>query len=238
MVSYGESVKKPFTDLKKLLIGIVLSIIPIVNFTVVQGFAMESSGVGKAKPSKSMPEWKEWRQLFVKGLTAAVIKIIYMLPALVVIAVAVGLAIGDIASALLGTVVTPDLMKQIKAGETTPEQVQMLFRENWYLILPTVMKLAPIFLVGLLLLLIAAFLTPMAVLNYLKKRKFSAAFELSTVARKALTGKYILTWLVVIVLAIVLGVILSLIPLLGPAILLFLISVISYSLFGQAYREA
>lgn len=238
MVSYGESVKKPFTDLKKLLIGIVLSIIPIVNFTVVQGFAMESSGVGKAKPSKNMPEWKEWRQLFVKGLAAAVIKIIYMLPALVVIAVAVGLAIGDIASALLGTVVTPDLMKQIKAGETTPEQVQMLFRENWYLILPTVMKLAPIFLVGLLLLLIAAFLTPMAVLNYLKKRKFSAAFELSTVARKALTGKYILTWLVVIVLAIVLGVILSLIPLLGPAILLFLISVISYSLFGQAYREA
>jgi len=53
-----------------------------------------------------------------------------------------------------------------------------------------------------------------------------------------LTGKYILTWLVVIVLAIVLGMILSLIPLLGPAILLFLISVISYSLFGQAYREA
>jgi hypothetical protein len=32
MVDYTVSIKRPFSDFKKLLIGIVLSIIPIVNF--------------------------------------------------------------------------------------------------------------------------------------------------------------------------------------------------------------
>jgi hypothetical protein len=236
MVSYEEAVKKPFTDLKKLLIGILLSIIPIANL-VVTGFAIESSGVGKAKPSKKMPEWKEFWYLFVKGLAAVVIKIIYMIPAVLVIVVAVGFAIGDIASALMGTVITPELMAQMRAGQAPPEQIGMIFRENWYLILPTIMKVAPIFIVGLLLALIASFLTPMAVLNYVKNKRFSAAFDFGTVSRKALTGKYVLAWIVVIVLTLILGTILSFLPILGVAIALFLLSVISYSLYGQVYRK-
>ena len=236
MVNYEVAVKKPFTDLKKLSIGILLSIIPIVNL-VVTGFAIESSGVGKTKPSKKMPEWKNWWYLFVKGLAAVVIKIIYMIPAFVVIVVAIGFAIGDIASALMGTVITPELMSQIRAGQAPTEQIGMIFRENWYLILPAIMKVAPIFLVGLLLALIASFLTPMAVLNYVKNRKFSAAFDLGTVTRKALTGKYLLVWIVVIVLTIILGAVLAFIPILGVAIALFLLSVIGYSLYGQVYRE-
>jgi uncharacterized membrane protein len=99
------------------------------------------------------------------------------------------------------------------------------------------MKVAPIFLVGLLLALIASFLTPMAVLNYVKNKRFSAAFDFGTVSRKALTGKYVLAWAVVIVLALILGTILSFLPILGVAIALFLLSVISYSLYGQVYRK-
>jgi len=236
MVNYEEAVKKPFTDLKKLVIGIVLSLIPIVNFTVT-GFAIESSGVGKTKPSKNMPEWRDWWYLFVKGLAALVINAIYLIPAIVVILIAAGLAMGDIASALLGTVITPELMSQIRAGNAPPEQIGMILRQNWYLILPTIMKVAPIFLVGLLLALIASFLTPMAILNYVKNRRFSAAFDLGAVSRKALTGKYFVVWLVAIVLTIILGAILKFVPFLGSAISLFLVNVITYSLYGQVYRK-
>lgn len=236
MVNYEEAVKKPFTDLKKLVIGIVLSIIPIVNL-VVTGFAIESSGVGKARPSKNMPEWKDWWYLFIKGLAVVVIKIIYLIPAFVVILIGVGLAVGDIVSALAGTVITPELMSQIRTGQAPPGELGMILRDNWYLILPTIMRVAPIFLVGLLLAVIASFLTPMAVLNYVKNRRFSAAFDLGAVTRKALTGKYFMAWIVVIVLTIILGAILALIPLVGVAIALFLISVISYSLYGQVYKE-
>lgn len=237
MVSYEEAIKKPFTDFTKLIIGIILSIIPIVNFTVVTGFALESSGLGKTKPSKKMPDWKEWWYLFVKGLAAIVIKIIYMIPAILVITIGIGLAIGDIVTSLLGTVITPELMSQIEAGQATPGQFEMLFRQNWYLILPTIMKVAPIFVVGVILMLMAAFLTPIAVLNYLKNKRFSAAFDIGVVCKKALTGKYIVAWLAVTILTVVLGAILGFIPLLGAAIVLFIMSVMSYSLYGQVYRE-
>lgn len=236
MVKYEEAVKKPFTDWKKTLVGIVLSLIPIVNFTVT-GFAIESSGLGKTKPSKNMPEWKDWWYLFVKGLAALLIKFIYLLPAIAVILVAVGLAIGDIASALLGTVITPEMMSQMKAGNAPPEQLGMILRQNWYLILPTIMRVAPIFLVGIVLALIASFLTPMAILNYVKNRRFSAAFDFGAVSRKALTGKYFVVWLVTIILTMVIGAVLAFIPFFGAAIALFLISVISYSLYGQVYKE-
>jgi hypothetical protein len=237
MVNYGEAVTKPFTDFKKLTIGIILSLIPIVNFTVVTGFAMESSGLGKTKPSKKMPEWKDLWYLFVKGLAALAIKIIYMIPAILVITIGIGLAISDIANALLSTVITPEIMSQIKAGEAPREELRMVFKENWYLILPTIAKVAPVFLVGLLLALVASLLSPMAILNYMKNKRFSAAFSLGTVIRKSLTGKYILAWLAVTILSIVLGMALVFIPIVGIAIALFLMGVIGYSLYGQVYRE-
>jgi hypothetical protein len=237
MVSYEEAIVKPFTDFKKLLIGIVLSLIPIVNFTVVSGYAIESSGVGKTKPSKNMPEWKEWGHLFMKGLGAIVVKIIYMLPAVIVITIGIGLAASDILSTLLGTVLTPEMISQIRAGETTPEQVTMMFRENWYLMLPTIMTVAPLFLLGFVLALIGSFLTPVAVLNYVKNKKLSAALHLGTVVRKALTGQYILSWLAVLSLGILLSIVLSFIPIVGPAIALFVVGIMSYSLYGQVYRE-
>lgn len=237
MVNYEESIKKPFTDLTKLIIGIILSIIPIVNFTIVTGFALESSGLGKTKPSKKMPEWKDWTNLFIKGLAALVIKIIYLIPAIVVIVIGIGIAAADITGILLGTAMTPDMMNQIRTGGTMPEEVRMMFRNNWYMILPAIIKVAPIFILGFLLALIAAFLTPIAVLNYVKNKRFSAAFELRTVTKKAFTGKYFVVWLAVLVLTAIVGFVLAFIPIVGWAITLFIMGVIGYSLYGQVYRE-
>lgn len=237
MVNYEEAVKKPFTDIMKLVIGIVLSIIPIVNFTIVTGFALENSGLGKNKPSKKMPEWKDWGSLFTKGLAAAVIKLIYLLPAIAVIAVSIGLALNDIVNTLVGAEVSPAIMNQLNAGQFQYNQLSDIIRGNWHLILPTILIVAPILLVGIVLALVGTFLAPMAVLNYLKNKKFSKAFDIGAVARKALTVNYFLAWLTVVIIGIVLGVILSVIPLLGPAIAFFVVGVIEYSLYGQVYRK-
>lgn len=237
MVSYGEAMKKPFSDVKNLIIGIILSIIPIVNSTIVTGFAIESSGLSKTRPSKKMPEWKNWGHLFVQGLSAIVVQIIYLIPAILVLLVGFGLAIGDISSVLLGQVATPEVIDQIEAGEITDAQIQQMFGENWYLMLPSILRVAPILIVGFILALVATFLTPIAVLNSAKKKRFSAAFELGTVIQKALTGKYVLAWLVVIVIGIILSAVLDFVPIVGPAISMFVIGVIGYSLYGQVYKE-
>ena len=77
MVDYQSAFEKPFTDIKKLLIGILFSIVPIINFFA-RGFILECSGLGKTKPSKKMPEWKDFGSLFVKGLLYFIITIIYL----------------------------------------------------------------------------------------------------------------------------------------------------------------
>jgi hypothetical protein len=51
MVNYTDAFEKPFTDIKNLLIGILLSIIPVISWFAV-GFQMKCSGVGKSKYSK------------------------------------------------------------------------------------------------------------------------------------------------------------------------------------------
>jgi len=230
MVNYEEAIKKPFTDLIKLVIGIVLSIIPIISW-IAKGFMIESSGLGKTKVSKKMPEWKNWGYLFIKGLASDIIFVIYAIPAILVFIIGVGYAIGSLSSIFLGAI-PPGMM-----GETSPGPMEDLIRENWTELLPTLITLAPILLLGLILLLIAFYLTPIAVLNYVKTKKFSKAFDFGAVLKKALTGKYFVAWITVIVITAIVTVILSFIPIIGPAIAIFIMGVFSYSLYGQVYRE-
>ena len=49
VANFGEAIKRPFTDLKILLIGIVLSIIPIVNWFTFGYFLECARTTGKKK---------------------------------------------------------------------------------------------------------------------------------------------------------------------------------------------
>ena len=236
-MKYDEALRKPFTDIKKLAIGIILSMIPIVNFTIVQGFFMENSGAGKAKASAKMPEWKDWSYLFVKGLGAFVVKIIYMIPALAFLSFGIGVAAGDMVAAM-ANVVSPELMGQMVGGSVAAnEQVSQVMRQNWYLIVPGLLKAAPLIAVGTLLALLASFVTPIAVLNYLSKKNFAAAFDFSVVLRKAFTPNYALAWLTVLIVSAAVGFVLKFIPWIGASITLFIMGVIGYSLYGQVFKE-
>jgi len=236
-MKYEEALKKPFTDFKKLAIGIVLSMVPIVNFTIVQGFAIESSGVGKAKASKGMPEWKDWSYLFVKGLGATLVKLIYALPALALIGFGVGIAVGDMIG-MMANNLSPELTGQMMGGRfASNEQFMQVLAQNWYMALPGMIKAAPLMMLGGVLALLASFLEPVAVLNYLSKKDFAAAFDLNKVLHKAFNTRYALAWITALLVGMVLVAVLSFVPWIGGPIALFALSVISYSLYGQAFKE-
>jgi hypothetical protein len=237
MVNYEEAVTKPFTDIRNLIIGLVLSLIPIVNFTVVTGYLLECSGLGKNKPSKKMPKWDDWTELFVKGLKALAIGMAYMLPAVLVVSLGIGLAFAEVASTLIGSVLTPQMMEQLKAGGVTSDAAVQLLAQNWYLAIPGLLKLAPVFLAGALLALLASYLSPMAVLNSLAKRKFFAAFDFSTVLGKTLNVKYLTSWIIVTVLGLIFGGVLSAVPVVGSVAAMFIVGVAGYSIYGQLFRE-
>jgi len=235
MVNYEEALKKPLTDLGKLVLGIILSIIPIIQL-VAYGFAIECSGVGKNKPSKKMPEWRGYVEYFVKGLVAIIIAIIYAIPAILVLSIGIGYAAISMITTLVG-IMPQDLLNSLMAGQVAGTQLEQFFTQNWMLTLPTLAAAAPVILIGLILLLIASYASPIAILNYLKNKSFGKAFDFGFVFSKALTLKYFIIWIIVGLISIVLNAVLSFIPWIGSAIAFFVSSVITWSLYGQVFRE-
>ena len=65
--------------IKKILIGGVLGIIPIVNFAVF-GYMVETIRNVAQGVEKPLPEWSEFGQKFVKGLMVFIIYFIYAIP--------------------------------------------------------------------------------------------------------------------------------------------------------------
>jgi len=80
MMDFEKAIKFPMDDpawIKKVIIGAILSIIPIINF-ISFGYALELlKNVIDSK--EELPEWSGFGGKFVKGLVAVVIYIIYML---------------------------------------------------------------------------------------------------------------------------------------------------------------
>ena len=222
-IDFEQAIEKPLTDIPKLVIGIVFSIVPIIHW-LAKGFRLECSGVGKTKPSKKMPEFKNWKYLLIKGLAADIILLIYTIPAILVFLIGIGSVMGTLTGEML------------TASEV--EDVSQLISETWYLALPTLTQLAPIMMLGFILLLIALYLSPIAVLNYLKNKKFSEAFSLSKITKKVLTMEYFVTWVVALVIRAILTIILlNIIPWFGIPIALFISGIIAYSLYGDVYRK-
>lgn len=78
MANYPEAIKRPFKDGKKLLIGTLLSQIPIINWFAV-GYQLANAKAAMRR-NYTLPLWRNWGQLFVKGFLSKVIGFIYSLP--------------------------------------------------------------------------------------------------------------------------------------------------------------
>ncbi len=88
MADFETAFKKPVRDLKKLVIGCLLNIIPIVNLFAT-GYLLKVAKMTMMRKN-DLPEWQDWGDLFVKGLLAVVIGLLYAIPLLVVAFVALG----------------------------------------------------------------------------------------------------------------------------------------------------
>ncbi len=72
------ALKRPFTDIKKLVIGYILFIIPIVNL-LVNGYFLRCA-LSAMKNDYNLPEWNDWKGLFIDGVLSLGITIIYFSP--------------------------------------------------------------------------------------------------------------------------------------------------------------
>jgi hypothetical protein len=77
-----EALAVPFSGrgILKLLIGAILSVIPVLSFFA-EGYRYSLIRNGIAGQIE-MPEWHDWGELFIKGLLFFVIKVVYLIPAL------------------------------------------------------------------------------------------------------------------------------------------------------------
>lgn len=115
-----ENVKFPSTDvgwIKKILIGGILLIIPIINLIIGGYYIKTLRGSIEGKPG--LPEWDDWGDLFIKGLMVAIIGFIYMLIPLIVLFVSIGGALtaaissGDFSAASISAIVGGSLFSVV-----------------------------------------------------------------------------------------------------------------------------
>jgi hypothetical protein len=217
MVDYNITFKKPFSDFRKLLIGIVVSIIPIVNL-ISYGYILESSDIKKGEQTDSMEEWEDLGGFFVKGLLGLIISLIYGIPALIVGIIAFVVALG------------PLLGKIVYMG---PQRVQMMNPEEFFpMFFPYLVAALPLLIIFAILILIATYVAPVAVLKYIKTDKFSEAFNFKDITKYIFTGDYLIAWILVLVLNLAVVGILSNVPFIGTAIASFITGMIGFSLYA------
>lgn len=244
MVNYGLAFRKPFTNLKTLIIGIGIAILTmvfffvpvlggilsIVFFATMWGFIFRSSGVGKVKSKENMPEWGDWVNLFITGVLGLIAKFIYMIPALLVFGMGLGVAMSSFA----GSAILPsEFTAQFATGEVSEEVIATMFASNWPAFFNALTNAAPILFFVVLLSALGIFLSPMAILNYIKSGKFADAFALKTIVKSCFTGEYFVVWLVAMIVTALLKMIFATALPIG----IFLSGIIAYSLLGQVYGE-
>jgi hypothetical protein len=211
MVNYTEAIKRPFSDIKTLAVGILISIIPIVNF-IAMGYMLKCAKTAMAG-KKPLPEWEAYGNLFVKGVVAALIALAYVIIPVLIIGISLGTAIlsyfGGVAAGMMGGAGSMAAIGSAGIG----------------------------IIVGGILYLIAMYFIPAALMNYAKTEQASSAFKLREVFKKALSVDYLIVWLVVAVYAMILGVITSIIPIIGFGISSFVVGVTAFTLFGELYLK-
>jgi len=104
-MDYGKILRFPMEDkdwIMKIIIGGVLSIIPIINF-IASGYQLKvmKNAINK---TPGMPDWKGFMDLFVKGLIVFVIALLFMIVPLIIFGAIAGFSA---ISAVMGDLTNP-----------------------------------------------------------------------------------------------------------------------------------
>jgi hypothetical protein len=198
----------------KIIIGIVLSIIPIINFFAL-GYTYRIFKKGVLNEELSLPEWDQWGELFIQGFLVFLIRFIYLF----------------IPKVIMGSGIVLLFVCFYRLDNGIP------FAD----ILGTGALLLS---VGFVFYLLMCFFYPMALANYARNdEQLGAAFHLGDIIQNIfrVLGDYVLVFILMFCLAFV-AAILSFIPYLGILIALaisfYLYYLIRYALYGMACSGA
>jgi len=98
MVHYAEAFKRPFTNFKRIVLGIILSAIPIVNF-IAAGYSLECAKTA-VKGDFKLPTFKKWGDLFMHGFFITLIGLIYSIPLFILLNLFTDISLGPFLSPL------------------------------------------------------------------------------------------------------------------------------------------
>jgi len=211
----GKAFSFTFEDpdwVKKVLLGGVISLVPILNFAA-SGYSLEVTKRVLNNDPRPLPEWDDIGGKLVKGLLVAVIGFVYALPL-------------TLMNCIL-QVVTQALARSNSSSSSDQMGTAVIVLTSC---LGCLMFLYGIFM---------GFVLPAAIGNYAAKDQLGAAFrfgELLSLVQKNL-GSYLLVLVIEIIsgLAAVLGIIACVI---GVAFTGFWALLVTGHATGQAYREA
>lgn len=184
----GKSFSYPFEDdswLTKLLIGALVSAIPILNFAWL-GYIADLIKNVMDSASRPLPEWSDFGDKFVKGLLLWLAGVVYSLPALVFACIPLGFLF------LTGLSENSDLQDTLAAAFT-----------GIGLILSCIILIYALAL---------SFYYPAVFINFARKGgTFGSCFEFGEIMRivSTNTSRYLTAWLVSIVAGIVVGIVLG-----------------------------
>lgn len=216
----GRGITYVFEDsdwLKKVAIGGLVSLVPILNF-VTYGYylaVLRQLMEGREQP---LPEWDDFGQKFFDGLILVLIMFVWALPALILMGASIVPLLG---AALIGR-------GDSQAGGIAAPGGMVAF-----------MALGGIYL------LLLAIVSPAITLNYARLGNFGSGFQLRQIFNylTANLGGYFLLLAVMVGVSFavgIVGLIISAIPLLGQIVLVFLgfLSTLIYAHYlAQYYRQ-
>lgn len=209
----GDAISFPATSddwIPTLIIGGLLTVLSVLFFPafIVQGYAVRVLRRA-ARGEAEAPSFTDWGGLFVDGLKLFVVTAVYSLAILVPLAVLVA-ALGVSAGAL---------------GGDTGRVVGGL------------LGVVLLLVVGALSL-VVGYLLPAAYANVAIEGTMRAAFDFGTVLRGALTGDYLVAWLLALAFGLVGNLVATPLAALVVGIpLLFYVQVVTYYLFGRGFAE-
>ncbi|WP_459201570.1 DUF4013 domain-containing protein [Methanococcus sp. CF] len=194
-MDFERALKFPMDDpdwIKKVIIGAIFSIIPIVSFISI-GYVMELlKNIIDSK--EELPEWSGFGGKFIKGLIAAIISFIYMLVPMIIMAIFGFSSVMTMANGSDAAV----------AGGLVGFGITMLVVLLIMLIIGFIIPMA--------------YANYVAYGEFGAAFRFSEIFE----KIKANFSDYIILYLIVIVTSAIVGFVASIIPILGLIIALFL----------------
>jgi hypothetical protein len=214
-MDFGKSFGFVFEDpdwVKKVAIGGVVTLVPIVNFATL-GYSLEVTRRVITNDPKPLPEWDNFGDKFVKGFLVFVIGFVYSLP-----------------STILGCISQGLNMAVLQGGSSRSEEGAIAAIAGLMLCLSCIQFIYSLFV---------GFFLPAAIGNFAAKGEIGAGFRLGDVF--GLVQKNLGLYFMVLVLQIVAGIVGGLglvLCLVGVVFTIFYAYTVMGHAYGQAYREA